>query len=122
MSRQQALAQKLIEGSSSGHEFNLDKLDTGSRKLMIHARGKYPWADSDLEALLAYIKDEDSSLEKDIGNLKGHDSIHDRDIDNVETELDDEGREVDSHEARISNLEQRIKEITDRIFSGVERP
>lgn len=121
--KNKAIATMLIkEARDSGHTFDLDKMDTGSRRLMMYARGKYPWADSDLEALLAYIKDEDNTLEKDIGSLKGHDTIHDNEIDSVETELDHEGKEVDQLETRLTNIEDKLKEITARIFSGVERP
>lgn len=101
--------------------FDFDNLNSGSRKLLVHVRSKYPWAKSDLEALLAYIKDEDSSLEKEITDLEGHDNVHDREIDDLDSELGVEQRDVDSHEARISKLEDRIKEIADRIFAGVER-
>lgn len=103
------------------HSFDFDNLNAGSRKLLVHVRQKYPFAKSDLEALLAYIKDEDSSLEKEITDLEGHDSVHDRDIDDLDSELDVEQRDVDSHEARISKLEDRVKEIADRIFAGIER-
>jgi chromosome segregation ATPase len=103
------------------HSFDFDNLNAGSRKLLVHVRSKYPWAKTDLEALLAYIKDEDSSLEKEITDLEGNDRVQDTDIDSLDSELDHEQRDVDSHEARISKLEQRVKEIADRIFTGVER-
>ena len=117
--RQQAKEKGFIE--EADHKFDFDNLNSGSRKLLVHVRSKYPWAKTDLEALLAYIKDEDSSLEKDITDLEGNDHVQDIDIDSLDSELDKEGSEVNNHESRISKLEQRIKEISDRIFSGIER-
>jgi len=103
------------------HSFNLSTLNTGSRKLITHVRNKYPFAKSDLEALLAYIRDEDSSLEKEITDLEGHDEVHDTEIDTLDNELDGEQEESDNHERRIKELEDRVKEIANRVFSGIER-
>jgi len=108
--KKQAKEQGLEEAD---HSFDLSKLDAGSRKLITHVRGKYQWADTDLEALLAYIKDEDNTLERDITDLEHHDSVHDRDIDTLDSELDSEQSNVHS---RLASIELRVKEIADRVF------
>jgi predicted nucleic acid-binding Zn-ribbon protein len=108
--KKQAEQQGLEEAD---HSFDLSKLDAGSRKLITHVRGKYQWADSDLEALLAYIKDEDNNLESDINNLEKHDSVHDTEIDSLDSELDKEQASVHH---RLASIELRVKEIADRVF------
>lgn len=100
-------------------QFGLENLDVGTKRLLIKLRSKYPWTKSDIEALLTYVHDEDEGLEKEIGSLEQHDSVHDHDIDKLDLELDQEQEDVNSVEDRLTNVEQRLKELTAKVMGGI---
>ena len=116
--------QKGFTEDKEDESFGIQNLDSGTKRLLVKLRSRYPWTTSDLEALLTYVHDEDEGLEKEIGSLEKHDSIHDRDIDQLDTELDREQQDLDSAtqhiEDRLTDVEQRLKELTARVMGGIK--
>ena len=120
----ESVEQGVAEDSEDPSEkFDIHGLDPVTKKLLISIRSKYPWAKTDLEALLTYIKDEDTTLEKDIDGLEHKDSEHDHEINDLDTEVDQEQTTIkqvksaeDLQNAKIADIEKKVNAISSRIF------
>ena len=111
------------DSEDPSEKFDIHGLDPVTKKLLISIRSKYPWAKTDLEALLTYIKDEDTTLEKDIDGLEHKDNEHDHDIDDLDTEVGQEQSTLnqvksaeDLQNAKIADIEKKVNAISSRIF------